>query len=129
MTSYQNPHAALRVGQIIETHLTRLEMSYRDLADRLGVKDTKIIYFVTGRHYFPVQFARPTADALGIDQGELIHFVLLQYFPRAEVDAIWEAIAMHVLGQQAPSEGGAEDEEKEAQNTKRKKRKKRKKSR
>lgn len=124
MTPYRDPHAALSVGQIIEAHLTKSEVSYRDLAHRLGVPDTKIIYFVTGRHYFPVEFAKPTAEALGIDQGELIYSILLQYFPKAEVDAIWEAIATHIFEQQEPCDGGADDKEQEKQNKKKKKRKK-----
>ncbi len=82
MTPYRNPHAALRVGQIIEAHLAKSEVSYRDLADRLGVTDTKITYFVTGRHYFPVELAKQTAKALGIDHGEFIYFILFQYCKR-----------------------------------------------
>ncbi len=124
MPPYRNPRSALRVGQIIEAHLNKFEVSYRDLAHRLGVSDTKITYFVTGRHYFPVEFVKPTAEALAIDQGKLIYNVLLQYFPVAEVDVIWEAIAKHILGQQAPTEGGADDEQQKKQNRKRKKRKK-----
>ena len=123
MTSYRNPYAALRVGQILEAHLTKSEVSYRDFADRLGVNDTKIIYFVTGRHYFSVEFAKPTAEALDIDHGEFIYFILLQYFPKAEVDAIWEAIATRVFGQQDPSEGAADDDRQKNQNKKKKKRK------
>ncbi|SEH23567.1 helix-turn-helix transcriptional regulator [Rhizobium sp. NFR12] len=124
MTPYRNPHAALRVGQVIEAHLAKSEVSYRDLADRLGVRDTKITYFVTGRHYLPVEFAKPAAEALGIDQGELIYLILLQYFPEADADAIWEAIATHVVERQEPGEGDADDE-----GQKNKKKKKRKKSR
>ncbi|MBY3025434.1 helix-turn-helix domain-containing protein [Rhizobium leguminosarum] len=89
MPTYRNPHAALYVGQIMQTHLTKSQMSYQELALRLGVSDTKIVSFVTGRHYLPVEFANPTAEALGIDQGELIYSTLQQYFPKAEVDAIW----------------------------------------
>jgi hypothetical protein len=121
MTPYKNPHAALRVGQIIEAHLTKSEMSYRDLAHRLGVPVTKIVYFVTGRHYFPVEFAKPTAEALGIAQGELIHSILLQYFPKVEVDAIWEAIATHIFAQQESGEEGSDDERREKQKKRRKK--------
>lgn len=124
MIPYRNPHASLRVGQIIEAHLTKSEVSYRDLANRLGVRDTKIIYFVTGRHYFPVEFAKPAAEALGIDHGELIYSVLLQYFTGAEVAAIWEAIAAHILGQQEPILNDADAEEREKRDKKRKKRKK-----
>ncbi|MBX4954757.1 helix-turn-helix domain-containing protein [Rhizobium lentis] len=121
MTPYRNPHAALRVGQIMEAHLKKSELSYRDLAHRLGVSDTKIVYFVTGRHYFPVEFAKPTAEALGIDQGELIYSILLQYFPKAEVDAIWEAIAAHISEQQKTGEEESDYETREKQKKKRKK--------
>ncbi|MGO7819667.1 helix-turn-helix transcriptional regulator [Rhizobium ruizarguesonis] len=119
MTPYRNPHAALRVGQIIEAHLTKSELSYRDLAHRLGVSDTKVVYFVTGRHYLPVEFAKPVAEALGIAQGELIHSILLQYFPKVEVDAIWEAIATHIFAQQESGEEGLDDERREKQKKKR----------
>ncbi|MBX4920008.1 helix-turn-helix transcriptional regulator [Rhizobium bangladeshense] len=124
MTPYRNPHAALRVGQIIEAHLKKSELSYRDLAHLLGVSDTKIVYFVTGRHYFPVEFAKPTAEALAIDQGELIYSILLQYFPTTEVDAIWASIATHIFDQHKFSEGDTDDKEQEKQNKKGKKRKK-----
>ncbi|MGO7398509.1 MULTISPECIES: hypothetical protein [Rhizobium] len=59
---------------------------------------------VTGRHYFPVEFSNPTAEAVGIDQGELVYFTLQQYFPSTTVDSVWEAIAAHILAQQEPSE-------------------------
>jgi cyanate lyase len=121
MTPYRNPHAALRVGQIIEAHLTKSELSYRDLAHRLGVSDTKVVYFVTGRHYLPVEFAKPVAEALGIAQGELIHSILLQYFPKVEVDAIGEAIATHIFAQQESGEEGSDDERREKQKKRRKK--------
>ncbi|MGO6781235.1 helix-turn-helix domain-containing protein [Rhizobium ruizarguesonis] len=119
MTPYRNPHAALRVGQIIEAHLTKSGLSYRDLAHRLGVSDTKVVYFVTGRHYLPVEFAKPLAEALGIAQGELIYSILLQYFPKVEVDAIWEAIATHIFAQQESGEDGLDDERREKQKKKR----------
>lgn len=124
MTPYRNPHAALRVGQIIEAHLTKSELSSRYLAHRLGVSDTKIVYFMTGRHYFPVEFAKPTAEALGIAQGEFIYPILLQYFPKVEVDAIWEAIATHIFAQQESGEEESDDERREKQKKKKKKRKK-----
>jgi len=122
MTQYRNPHAALRVGQILKAHLAKSELSFQDLAYRLGVPDTKIVYFMTGRHYFPIEFAKPTAEALGIAQGEFIYPILLQYFPKVEVDAIWEAIATHIFAQQESSEEGSDDERREKQ--KKKKRKK-----
>ncbi|MBB2834024.1 UNVERIFIED_ORG: transcriptional regulator with XRE-family HTH domain [Rhizobium esperanzae] len=112
MTLYRNPHAALHVGQIIQIHLTKSHISYQQLALRLGVSDTKIVSLVTGRHYFPVEFANATAEALGIDHGELIYSTLKQYFPKAEVDAIWEAIATHILAQQEPGEEESDDRQK-----------------
>lgn len=121
MNPYRNPRAALRVGQIIEAHLTKSELSYRDLAHRLGVSDTKILYFVTGRHYFPVEFAKPAAEALGIALGEFIYSILLQYFLKVEVDAIWEAIATHILAQQDSGEEESDDERREKRKKKRKK--------
>ncbi len=121
MTAYRSPHAALRVGQIIEAHLANSELSYRDLAHELGVSDTKIVYFVTGRHYFPVEFAKSTAEALGIAQGEFIYSILLQYFPKTEVDAIWEAIATHISEQRETDEEESDYETREKQKKKRKK--------
>ncbi|MGO8171220.1 hypothetical protein ACC764_11965 [Rhizobium ruizarguesonis] len=78
-----------------------------------------MVYFVTGRHYLPVEFAKPVAEALGIAQGELIHSILLQYFPKVEVDAIWEAIATHIFAQQESGEEGLDDERREKQKKKR----------
>ncbi len=123
MPLYRNPHASLRVGQILQANLAKSEVSHSDLAHRLGVTDTKIIYFVTGRHYFPVEFARPTAETLGIAWGEFTYSILLQYFPKPEVDAIWEAIAKHTLDHQEPSESGANDGGQIEPDKKRKKRK------
>ncbi|MBY3211505.1 helix-turn-helix domain-containing protein [Rhizobium laguerreae] len=121
MTSYRNPHAALQVGQMIQTHLTKSQLSHRELAMRLGVSDTKIVSFVTGRHYFPIEFANPTAEALGIDHGELVYFSLQQYFPRATVDYVWEAIVTHVFAQQEPSEEELGDKRRDKQKKKKKK--------
>ncbi|WP_158775568.1 hypothetical protein [Rhizobium sp. H4] len=73
---------------------------------------------MTGRHYLPVEFAKPVAEALGIAQGELIYSILLQYFPKVGVDAIWEAIATHIFAQQESGEEGL-DERREKQKKKR----------
>lgn len=121
MTTLRNPHAALHVGKIIKTHLDKSELSYSDLAHKLQVSDAKIDYWVTGRHYIPLEHAKVIADTLGISPGELVYHMLLQYFTKVEVDGMWEAIATHILAQQELDKGETEDGRSEKKKKKKKK--------
>jgi len=96
MGPYRDPEAAIRVGQTISAHLNKSGMSLEQLALRLGVgPGAKMINLLTGRHYFPLELAKLTAEVLGIDAAKIVYFVLLQYHPKEAVDDAYEVICAH----------------------------------
>lgn len=98
MGPYRDPEAALRVGQTISAHLSKSGMSLEQLAQRLGLKPgAKIINLSTGRHYFPLELAKLTAEVLGIDAAKFVRLVLLQYHPKGAVDDAFEIICAYAL--------------------------------
>lgn len=97
MWPYRDPDAAIYVGQMICAHLNKSQLSTEELALRLGLSVSKLVNLMTGRHYFPLELAKLVAEALGIELGEFVYFVLLQYFPKEAVDSAFESICAYAV--------------------------------
>ncbi len=125
MGPYRDPEAALCVGQTISAHLTKSGMSLEQLAQRLGLSPgAKIINLSTGRHYFPLELTKLTAEVLGIDAANFLRLVLLQYHPKEGVDDAFKIICAYALQGQEPTGNPDKRKRKRKRKTKGKKKKK-----
>ncbi len=104
MCHFKNPYGAVRVGEMIHSYLEKSELSQAQFASRVGVRAAKMVNLLLGRNYFPLGLTKPTAEALGIDEGELTYFVLLQFHPKKDVDAAFAAICDYALSRQGETE-------------------------
>jgi plasmid maintenance system antidote protein VapI len=98
---YRDPQASQRVGHFIAEHLKKSGLPIDELAEQLGLKPAKVIYFLTGRHYFPLEMVAPFARALNIDDvATFVYYVQLQYDPRKAVNYAFEAICAYAVRKQ-----------------------------
>lgn len=104
MVRYRNPHAAVYIGQLISEHLGKSQLSRQQLAKRLGISDAKLLNFLLGQHYFPFELAEAVSNLLDIEEGELVYNILLQDFPKHEVEFAFQAIGAYAISRHKPIE-------------------------
>lgn len=100
MVRYRNPQAAVYIGQLISEHLSKTQLSRQQLAARLGLSDAKLLNLFLGQHYFPLGLAEAVSNALDIEAGELVYYILLQDFPKQEVEFACQAIGGYAVSRQ-----------------------------
>ncbi|KEQ09333.1 helix-turn-helix transcriptional regulator [Pseudorhizobium pelagicum] len=98
--SYRDPGAAIEVGKFIAAAIGRSALSMEEVCDLTGVsRGAKLQNLLTGRHYFPLELARPLAKSLDLDPANLIYLVLRQYAPADAVGYVFEAVSQHAIAQ------------------------------
>lgn len=97
MVRYRNPHAAVYIGKLISEHLGKSQLSQQQLAKRLGISDAKLLNLLLGQHYFPLELAETVSNLLDIEAGELVRNILLQDFPKHEVEFAFQAIGAYAI--------------------------------
>ncbi len=101
ITPYKDPQASQKVGRFIAEHLEKSGLSIDELAEQLGMKPAKVIYFLTGRHYFRLEMVEPFAKVLNIDDvATFVYYVQLQYDPRKAVNYAFEAVCAYAVRKQ-----------------------------
>lgn len=122
MPTEKNPRAAIEVGQMINEHLNKSDLSMEQLAERLGLKRAKMINLLTGRHYFPSDLIQATVEALKMEPVKFIRAVLRQDHPEDAVDYVFKVIGDAALAASKSTSDEPHEKSNKKQSRKRKRR-------